>query len=66
MRMSSVLLVGAFAVSLSACTSATGTNFSAENERCKREAPTNATERWGYYPGYGCGVIPRQVSGPFG
>ena len=50
---------------------------SAENERCKREAPTNATERWGdyqrgyrqrwgYYPGYGCGVIPRQVSRPFG
>jgi hypothetical protein len=37
-----------------------------QNEACKRQAPPNSTERWGYYPGYGCGVIPRQVSAPFG
>ena len=46
---------------LAACSADT-----AENERCKREAPPNVTERWGYYPGYGCGVVPRQVSAPFG
>ena len=42
---------------------------SAENERCEREAPAGPTLRampWGYYPGYGCGPIPPQVSAPFG
>jgi len=53
-------------VSLLFCLTACSADLSAQNERCKREAPANATERWGYYPGYGCGVIPRQVSGPFG
>ena len=41
----------------------------AENERCRREAPATASIRampWGYYPGYGCGPIPPQVSAPFG
>jgi hypothetical protein len=51
-----------FALLVSACSA----DQAAKDAACVQQRPANATGRWGYYPGYGCGVIPRQVSAPFG
>jgi hypothetical protein len=47
-----VSTVGLFAFSLAACSGDTP-----QNEACR--AMATGTLPWGYYPGYGCGPIPR-------
>ncbi|HKT17013.1 MAG TPA: hypothetical protein VJR47_03155 [Stellaceae bacterium] len=32
---------------------------SGRNAQCARERPAGSTMRWGYFPGYGCGPVPR-------
>ena len=47
------LVISALAVVLAACAAGAGPR----NLSCEQQS--HGTIRWGYYPGYGCGPVPR-------
>jgi len=52
-----IILFLSLALSLAACV-----RDEAQNAQCARERPAGATLPWGYFPGYGCGPVPRAIT----
>ena len=46
------LIISTLALLLAACTSSDPRNLTCEQQ-------SHGAMRWGYYPGYGCGPVPR-------
>jgi hypothetical protein len=52
-----IILFLSLALCLAACAS-----DQAQDAQCARERPAGATLPWGYFPGYGCGPVPRAIT----
>lgn len=55
--MKRIILFLSLALGLAACAS-----DQTQNAQCARERPAGATLPWGYFPGYGCGPVPRAAT----